>query len=343
MGLQECISHLGASPFYVKSRFAVCSGQTFNQVWIVDGDPAGTSQFTVYVVGTIPKDSRTMTARYYYAGFVAAGVNNARGLGITTNASIPKTWPSRVRITKGGDRFPKTQTWQQLLDGRTNHQTLNAPSGQAGTLGPKTRMITAVYQPNIKLAAPPGWVISPGAGGDIFMLPPRWDQATYLPKSSGAAVFSVLTSLKYSTARSAPEREVASHIKKAYTNPGQTKPPFSRKKLPGETPSSPLARLYWDDKRREKNRSRAVYNCTKYWGRNYSQGGKKECDEFPFASTYEGAAGSVYNPRQDPLNFSAMPVSKDSNGAAGNLLAQYYKLNRIIDGPDDGFMVKITS
>ncbi|MCZ0990365.1 NucA/NucB deoxyribonuclease domain-containing protein [Streptomyces diastatochromogenes] len=69
----------------------------------------------------------------------------------------------------------------------------------------------------------------------------------------------------------------------------------------------------------------------------------RECDEFPFASTYEGAAGSRYNPRQDPLNFSVMPVSKDSNGAAGNLLAQYYKLNRIIDGPDDGFMVKITS
>ncbi|MGV9993482.1 NucA/NucB deoxyribonuclease domain-containing protein [Streptomyces sp. NPDC003374] len=204
-------------------------------------------------------------------------------------------------------------------------------------------MLTAIYQPNIKLSAPRGWVISPGAGGTISMLPPRWDQATYLPKSSGAAVFSVLTSLKYSTARSAPEHEVASHIKKAYTKPGQTKPPFSKKTLPGGTPSSPLTRLYWDDKRREKNRNRAVYNCTKYWGRNYSQGGKKECDEFPFASTYEGAAGSTYNPRQDPLNFSVMPVSKDSNGVAGNLLAQYYKLNRIIDGPDDGFTAEITS
>ncbi|MEU0008540.1 hypothetical protein ABZ079_30875 [Streptomyces sp. NPDC006314] len=342
MELQECIKHLGSSKFYVKSRYAVCSGQTFSQVWIRDGDPVGTSQFDVIVIGTIPKDSRTMTATYYYTGFTAAGINAARQLGITTKASIPKTWPSRVKIIKGGDKLPKTKTWQELLDGRTIHQTINVPSGQTGTSGPKTRLIASVYQPSISLKDPPGWT-SPGLGGDIFMLPPRWDQATYLPKSAGAAVFSVLTSLRYHTASSAPEHEVASHIKKAYTKPGQTRPPFSRKKLPGKTSSAPLTRLYWDGKRREKIRNRAVYNCTKYWGRDYSKGGKRECDEFPFASTYEGAAGSVYNPRQDPLNFSVMPVSKKSNGAAGNLLLQYYKLNRIIDGPDDGFMVNISS
>jgi hypothetical protein len=53
MGLQECISHLGASPFYVKSRFAVCSGHTFNQVWIVDGEPTGTGR--VLKVGSAPR------------------------------------------------------------------------------------------------------------------------------------------------------------------------------------------------------------------------------------------------------------------------------------------------
>ncbi|WP_222708202.1 hypothetical protein [Streptomyces sp. PBH53] len=90
-------------------------------------------------------------------------------------------------------------------------------------------------------------------------------------------------------------------------------------------------------------RARAVYNCTKYFGENYSQGGKKECDEYPFATTYEGAAGSDYDSRQDPKNFSVMPVAKTENGAAGTLLGQYYKLNRLIDGPDDGFMVKVRS
>ena len=30
-------------------------------------------------------------------------------------------------------------------------------------------------------------------------------------------------------------------------------------------------------------------------------------------------------------------------GAAGSLLAQFYDKNRVIDGPDDGFWVEITS
>ncbi|BCM71202.1 hypothetical protein EASAB2608_06536 [Streptomyces sp. EAS-AB2608] len=344
MKLAECIKQLGTKQFYVKSRFAVCSGRQFEQVWIVNGRPVGTSHFDVVVIGTFPKDSRTMTATYHYFDFTAAGNNDARKMGITTNASIPKTWPSRIRITKGGDSLPKTRLWQDLLDGRTIKQTIKAPSGQSGTLG-KTKLLVAIYQPNIKLKAPSGWASDGFTGGDIFLLPPRWDEADYLPAATrgGGGAFSVLTSLTYSTAERAPERGVAAHIKKAFTKPGQTQPPFSRKKVPGQNPDAPLTRLYHDTTRRKKNRSRAVYNCTKYFGENYSQGGKKECDEYPFATTYEGAAGSDYDSRQDPKNFSVMPVAKTENGAAGTLLGQYYKLNRVVDGPDDGFMVKVRS
>src|SRR5262249_20204038 len=142
--LQECVEELGNKQFYVKSRFAVCSGRQFDQVWIVNGRPMGTSHFDVVVIGTIPKDSRTMTATYYYTDFTAAGDNDARKMGITTNASIPKTWPSRIRITKGGDALPKTRLWEELLDGRTIKQTIKAPSGQSGTLG-KTRLLVAIY------------------------------------------------------------------------------------------------------------------------------------------------------------------------------------------------------
>ncbi|WP_406088915.1 hypothetical protein [Streptomyces sp. NBC_01013] len=39
-------------------------------------------------------------------------------------------------------------------------------------------------------------------------------------------------------------------------------------------------------------------------------------------------------------NYSAMPLDRTQNGAAGNLLAGFYTNNRMIDGPDDGFIVK---
>ncbi|WOX19898.1 hypothetical protein [Streptomyces solicathayae] len=39
--------------------------------------------------------------------------------------------------------------------------------------------------------------------------------------------------------------------------------------------------------------------------------------------------------------FSVLPVIGSQNGAAGNLLSGFYNANRIIDGQEDGFIVKI--
>ncbi|MEU7039118.1 hypothetical protein ABZ958_36495 [Streptomyces sp. NPDC046237] len=40
-------------------------------------------------------------------------------------------------------------------------------------------------------------------------------------------------------------------------------------------------------------------------------------------------------------NFSVLPVAGAHNGAADNLLSGFYNANRIIDGLEDGFIVKI--
>lgn len=339
--LAECVRELGTTQFYVKSRYAVCSGHQFGQVWLRDGEAVGESHFDVVVIGTIPKNSRDMTATYHYTDFTASGINGASGMGITTSASIPQTWPASAAILRGGN-LPATKTWAQLVSGTTLTHTITALSGQAGLHG-AARVISAIYQPNIKLVAPPGWGSQPFTGGDTFLLPPRWDEADYLPASTtgGAAAFSVLPTLKYSTAPSAPEREVALHIKKAYATPQLTLPPLATKKLAGQVADEPLTRLYLDTERRRKNRSRAVWNCVKFYGPNYAEGGK-QCDEFPFATTYQGSAGSDYDPYQERKNFSVQAIDGKSNEAGGTLLAQFYDLNRLIDGPDDGFLVKIT-
>ncbi|MCX4852054.1 hypothetical protein [Streptomyces sp. NBC_00893] len=45
---------------------------------------------------------------------------------------------------------------------------------------------------------------------------------------------------------------------------------------------------------------------------------------------------------QGPKNYSAMPLDGDQNNAAGILLAGFYTNNRMLDGPQDGFIVKIS-
>lgn len=61
---------------------------------------------------------------------------------------------------------------------------------------------------------------------------------------------------------------------------------------------------------------------------------------FPFAPTYQGSAIEKYDVHVERNNYSAMPLDRTQNGAAGNLLAGFYTNNRMIDGPDDGFIVK---
>ncbi|MFG2987483.1 NucA/NucB deoxyribonuclease domain-containing protein [Streptomyces sp. NPDC048258] len=113
------------------------------------------------------------------------------------------------------------------------------------------------------------------------------------------------------------------------------------KNVPGDTIQEPLHRLFLDTKRHDRNRAVAVRECKRYWGANYTDGGK-ECDEFPFASTYEGSAVEEYDPHVEKNNFSVLPVPGGENGAAGTLLRGFYNNNRIIDGLEDGFIVKIS-
>lgn len=340
---KQCEKGLGDKKFYVRSRFAVCSGRVYLTAWTRQGRPIGTSYFTVLAIGTIPKNSRTMTVTYHFTNFVATGTNGAAGSVISTKAEIANSWPSRVRYKHGGvgTSMPVRRTWAELLNGGNFKHTVSAAAGQ-GQRGDDA--IYAVYKAHIRVTAPPGWTEVDPTEGFLSILPPRWDKAKYLPnRSKGAAVFSVSTALVYSTKANAPEKDVAKHIKKGYTTPGRTKPPFSRKHLPGSKADEPLTRLYKDGARRKENRNTAVYNCRKYFGEDYSDGGKKECDEFPFATTYQGAAEWKHNPQADRYNFSVESLPQKANGAAGNLLRDYYDVNRMIDGPDDGFLVKITS
>jgi hypothetical protein len=79
-----------------------------------------------------------------------------------------------------------------------------------------------------------------------------------------------------------------------------------------------LHRLYHDPKDRRTNRNRyyAKKICRKQWP-NYSKKGQ-DCDEFPFASTYEGAAQYLEKPGVHYGMFSAKALNSTQNQNAGN-------------------------
>nr|WP_239085294.1 hypothetical protein [Streptomyces halstedii] len=86
------------------------------------------------------------------------------------------------------------------------------------------------------------------------------------------------------------------------------------------------------------------------WGSDYATsvpGVNRECDEYPFASTYEGAAQHAKDSSKPKDNYSARPLPKTDNGAAGNILKAFMDRNRILDGFNgkeevDGYLVTVS-
>ncbi|MCT2543382.1 hypothetical protein [Streptomyces atratus] len=50
-------------------------------------------------------------------------------------------------------------------------------------------------------------------------------------------------------------------------------------------------------------------------------------------------SGKNYDIHVERKNYSAMPLDGEQNNAAGILLAGFYTNNRMLDGPEDGFIV----
>ncbi|MFF1378708.1 hypothetical protein [Streptomyces sp. NPDC058308] len=347
MSLDECRNGLGSSKkFYVKSRFAVCTGTSFIQTWVQNGRPKGESWFNLRIVGTVAKNSRKIDYKFHFSEMGKTGAVPADALKISVKPEIKTSWPSRARYTYGGT-MPGTKTFAEAKRQKSFTHTVTAKAGQGDALD----TIFAVYEPIVGVTPPAPWTLSPPTSTKMFLLAPRWDAAKYLanstgsgnPDKAGAATFSYIVPMIYHTRDGAVEQQVAKHIKKAFTDPENTNPYMSAKKVPGQIPSAPLHRTRHKD-RSDANGKAAIKQCKRYWGDNYSQGGTRECDEYPFRSTLEGAAEHDFDPDAKKFNFSVKPVKAADNGKAGLLLKSFYAKNRMLaDTEDDAFLVKITN
>lgn len=124
--------------------------------------------------------------------------------------------------------------------------------------------------------------------------------------------------------------EQAQHMRDALEHSYLTFPSWAGKSVPGA--GEPLHRTT-DQAQRDRNRKKATATCREIWGPNYGSGNTLHCDEFPFATTMEGAGAG--NGR-----FSARPIDRSDNEEAGSRQNDFYKANRILHG--DAFRVEVT-
>lgn len=350
MTLAECKAHTAEdASMWIPSRFAMCESQWFAAKWLRNGKVVGFSQMTATAIATIAANSRDIHFDYYFSDFYQAGVQ-AIDATLVGGVSDYESVPSDVTLSQGGlDPGPRTVAEIKA----DPHFMISRRADPGQGLSPDDG-VWAVWNMEFVPVYPPPWVdTNPLAEWDFSSFGVRWDNASYLPNynptdilHTGGASFSYNVSpLRYSTATGAEEKAVADHINKAFTQPASTMPRNPSKNAPGQSASDPLHRLQPDlgqtnKNRYNANRREAIKVCTAVDPDYASKG--LQCDEYPFASTYEGAAQSIYEPDKPKKNFSALAVPKNDNQKAGSQLATYYN-NRIIDGEYDGFYVQTIS
>jgi hypothetical protein len=190
-----------------------------------------------------------------------------------------------------------------------------------------------------------GYAYSPGATPDRTI---RCDSANYFSQfgveyPDACINYEVVPHLQYKISDTRVS-SVARHIRDAQNNPTRTYPiEFHEKVIPGKysgnrddaglhrvPEGSPTARANEDMRLAACNRT-APYEDWR--GLPPYDTSTKDCDEYPFRSTEEGAA----NPHWD---FSVRAVPNTENRSAGGLLINYYFEDRILYG-SDAFWVEI--
>jgi hypothetical protein len=184
------------------------------------------------------------------------------------------------------------------------------------------QIATATTSVMLAFATPtqPEWVWAGGA--TVGETRERYDSATYVPSPRGAVFLDapLVFTVDY---RDWDEDESARHIWDALHRPYITLPSWSGKSVP-----SRLTRMY-NEPLKKQNRDKSVAMCAQYFGKY--DGTLVNCDEYPFASTYEGA---VTGPLADGglQRNSVRLIDWGDNQYVGNLLGVFYGDWRILDG-----------
>lgn len=287
----------------------------------------------VSATGDFHKPGATMKAKLDCDGTWAGGGGSAE------DACDTGTYDGRTDSAAGWDR-----------DGKTKFDLVSfAPKGPSAAAG--EQIANADFHPAYEFTIPGYDQFQPTNGEEGKL---RFDSSWYNVHAKLGSVFSDTTpALRYDrgdksdpNAPGEPYRGVAAvadHIGDARADPDATLPPKDGKRLPGATPTDPLHRLAnaaGDTQRTRSRDNRRVVRAYCLSGAVPGGPGQgKECDEYPFASSYEGAARYEYDGAQYERDYSVRYIDRVENGEAGSRLGRWYDNDRILDG--DAFVITI--
>ncbi|MFI1105208.1 hypothetical protein [Streptomyces melanogenes] len=176
----------------------------------------------------------------------------------------------------------------------------------------------------------------------------RFDSAYYLAPNSpterlGSVFDRARPGMSYDEGETAIH-DVAEHIRGACANPDATDPYAPGKHLAGATRDDPLHRLAASAGQSQQdcynaNRNETYGFCNSPFMPPKPPQGEWQCDEYPFASTYEGSARYRYEQNYRGW-WSAAWVLKNDNEEAGARLGRWYANDRILD--NEPFFIPIT-
>ncbi|GAA3122908.1 hypothetical protein GCM10020254_82520 [Streptomyces goshikiensis] len=328
----ECATHPEANTRkgWVKSRFETCVHQpVYLKLMDKERRLRGELWFDLWILGFSYDGSRRVDYTSSIENIRTKAVAGEKSRGLDHRAELQPhdqrfgQWPQPPQMTK-----PAVTTRSENIAQWTAKPfwQLNYTSPDTGKLDPaNTQVVTGMITLDMRVSSPTAvpWTDPVMAYSSV-----RFD---YAGPTAGKYKGTVFTEARVELVMSLKDPAVdqsARHILDAQQLPERTFPSWAGKTVPGAT--EPLHRLIDKDKQ-EKNREKAIATCNDVWG-DY-KGTTLQCDEYPFASTKEGAAA--------PGNrFSARLIDGTDNETGGRKLNEMFTLNRILDG--DAFYVKIT-
>ncbi|MFY0760330.1 NucA/NucB deoxyribonuclease domain-containing protein [Metabacillus dongyingensis] len=317
-----CVENDQSSEGWIKNHYSYCWSN-----YIVYSDPAGCGpspfpffcdwvSFRLTVIGNSMNGARTVFYNYTVDD-IDMDFDSKGWIGSKVSVSIQCDGISETRDCLGDDS-PTTRTlaqWKSNDDGSTLFDSDPPPI----TAGNKDQISYMDLWPRVTVD-PPGNKYPP-ITNDGPKEKIRMDSADYLfvfnpnfyPKE-GAVFANVQPVFFYDMDKPyfSVMKEAFQHHKDALTSPGSL--------IPGVEGRPPLTRLYskYDPAQHAANRKAKDAACSKL-----SKPEGYECDEFPFASTYEGAGAG-------DGRFSVRYIPRAANNTHGRWLGAWYAYDRIL-------------
>jgi hypothetical protein len=338
---QECQTNpaalaTGGTGGWVKNHFYWCERGPLVLRHVVNGTVQGTATLEITLLGVGANNSRTLQTWEKYESVAVTG-------DISPDARILSGAPCISEVTGSCDHQSQKDVLLRLsgLPGWVEYRVLTSDATAATSVDSK---ILNGFSWSWEAFTPSGPPI-PLAGTDADLIPFRCDSASYMSSPNGGCIFTDVLPFLSCSAATDPDptkniAAVAQHIYHALTSPADTYPEIEQvKQIPGGygivSDANPLAavpvhRLDSSSQQYSDNRGESTRQCRIYFPGYAALG--LQCDEFPFASTVEGAASGG--------GYSVSALDGQQNGNAGNQLGTWYGNDRILH--EDSFWVQVT-